>query len=150
MDGVTSQSGRASTLLIVIMAVLGLGLGASIYLNYDQAQRADQERRLLKGEITDLRYQLKQDSESSASSASPSPGPSPTPELTPAPTPSAERTVTTKSFVRLHARATTGSAVITSLNKGTVVTLGSFSNSAWQEVAVGGQHGYIAKSDLIY
>lgn len=159
MDGVTSQSGRAPILPIVIMAVLGVGLGAFIFLYYDQTQRAEQERRLLQGEITDLRYQLKQEGQSS-----PTPSPTPTPEVTPTPSPTptpapvlgdqttapAERTATTKSFVRLRARATTSSAVLAGLNKGTVVTLGPFSSSTWQEVTVGGQHGYVAKSYLIY
>ncbi len=73
------QHGRAPLLLIIITATLGLGFGALIYLNYAQYQRAEQDKRLLQGEITDLRYQLKQDS-----AASPSATPSPTPSSTPA------------------------------------------------------------------
>jgi hypothetical protein len=82
---VMSQAGRASILLIVICAALGLGLVASLYLNYDLAQRADQDRKQMKGEITDLRYQLKQDQEgvSPQASASPSPSPSPSPSGSP-------------------------------------------------------------------
>jgi hypothetical protein len=77
-----NELGRAPILLVVICATFGLGLGASMYLNYDQYQRAEQDRKLMQGEITDLRYQLKQDqgvspSPSPATSASPSPTPSP-------------------------------------------------------------------------
>lgn len=79
-----SQAGRAPILLIVICAALALGLVASLYLNYDQAQRADQDKKLMQGEITDLRYQLKQDQATSPSpEASPSPSADPSPSSAP-------------------------------------------------------------------
>jgi hypothetical protein len=68
---------------ILIAIVLGLGFGASAYLNYSQHERAEQDKRLLRGQITDLRYQLKQD----AMSPSPSPSTEPT-SSTPTPSPS--------------------------------------------------------------
>lgn len=166
MDGVTSQSGRASLSAIVIMSVLSVVALGSVGLNYFQYQQSSQERRLLKGEVTDLRYQLKQDQLAALPSPSPSPTldpvvtPPPTPEPSPTPaavlgaeatpTPPPGRTATTKAFVRLRSKATTNSSVVAGLNKGTVVTLGDFSSSTWQEVTANGQHGYVSKSYLIY
>src|ERR1035437_7195902 len=74
---------------VVIAAAFGIGLAASMYLNYNQNQTADQDRKLMQGQITDLRYQVKQDGLASASSASPTPSPLATPEsnATPTPTP---------------------------------------------------------------
>ncbi|MDB5178692.1 MAG: hypothetical protein JWN01_635 [Patescibacteria group bacterium] len=68
---------------ILIAIVLGLGFGASGYLNYSQHQRAEQDKKLLQGQITDLRYQLKQDQQAVGS-----PSPSPSGSVEPAPTPS--------------------------------------------------------------
>lgn len=76
----------AISLPIVIAAVLGIGFGASIFLNMVQHQRAEQERKLLQGQITDLTYQVKKDSEQSPST-SPTPEPLATPEATVTPTP---------------------------------------------------------------
>lgn len=166
MDGVTNQHGRATLPAIVIMSVLMIVALGSLGMNYFQYQQSSQERRLLKGEITDLRYQVKQDQLAAAGSQSPSPTldpvmtPPPTTEPTPTPaavlgaeatpTPAPARTATTKSFVRMRSKATTSSAVVAGLNKGTTVTLGSFSNAGWQEVTVDGKHGYVSKSYLIY
>jgi uncharacterized protein YgiM (DUF1202 family) len=86
-------------------------------------------------------------------SVSPSPSPtlSPTPVVTPAPTPApAAATATTVSFVRLRAGASTATAVVAELQGGTVVTLGAYSDSQWQEAYVNGAHGYIFKSYLRY
>lgn|GEM_PF-1162955 len=71
---------------VVIAAVFGIGLAASMYLNYNQNQTADQDRRLMQGQITDLRYQIKQDGLASAQSPSPSPlaTPEPSPSESPA------------------------------------------------------------------
>ncbi len=72
-----SQRGRAPILLIVIMATLGLGLGASGYLNYVQYQRAEQDKKQLQGQITDLRYQLTQNQQLASVKTTPSPSPEP-------------------------------------------------------------------------
>jgi hypothetical protein len=71
---------------IVIAAVLGLGFGASAYLNYAQHAQAMNDKKLLQGQITDLQYQVKQDQLAKASSPSPTPSdsPTPTPSATPA------------------------------------------------------------------
>ncbi len=101
-----SQAGRAPILLIVVMATLGLGLGASMYLNYNQYSQAEEDRKLLKGEITDLRYQLDQDQKASPS---PSPGSSssPSPAASPTPTPvlGTQSVVLAQLGVRLSASA---------------------------------------------
>lgn len=82
-----NESGRAPILLIVISAALGIGLGASLFFNFSMIQKADQDKDLLNGEITDLRYQLKQGSASPTPTPAPvasvaaSPSPSPTPVL---------------------------------------------------------------------
>ncbi len=75
----------AVNVLAVCTIVFGVGLALSAYLNYFQDQRAADEKRLLKGQITDLTYQLGQDRKSLSS-----PSPSATPEAvtTPLPTPS--------------------------------------------------------------
>lgn len=77
----------AANVLAVCAVVFGIGLASSAYLNYFQAQRAADEKRLLKGQITDLTYQVDQDRKS-ASSKSPSPSVSPleSPSPTPSPT----------------------------------------------------------------
>jgi hypothetical protein len=82
-----SQRGSIK-LPIVIAAVLGLGFGASAYLNYAQHQAAEQDKRLLQGQITDLRYQVDQDHHATPSpSASPTASPSASPASTPSPSP---------------------------------------------------------------
>jgi hypothetical protein len=83
-----SERGAAPVLMIVIAAALGLGLAASGYLNYVQYQRSSDEKRQLTGEISDLRYQLKQDGQTPAEpTASPSPSPSASPDSAVSPTP---------------------------------------------------------------
>lgn len=75
-----------ATLTIVIAGAFGVGFAASAYLNYVQFQRAQDDQRQLQGTITDLRYQLAQDSQASPSpSASVTPSPSPSPTQTPPP-----------------------------------------------------------------
>lgn len=160
MDGVLSEHGRAPVLTYVVIGALSLGLVASVYLNYAQAQRADQDHHLLQGQITDLRYQVQQDKQAAgAANATPTPSPSPsatpTPvlaaETTPTPTPTpAAATATVKSFVHLRARATTSSAIVTSLNAGAIVTLGAYSDARWQQITVAGKSGYVDKSYLKY
>ena len=72
----------------------------------------------------------------------------------PVPTPVAEtpavRTATTKSFVRFRAGRSTSSAVLAELDGGTVVTLGDYVDSKWQQVTYNGQTGYVAKVYLQY
>lgn len=67
----------------------------------------------------------------------------------PAPEPAAP-TATTKSFVRFRAGRSTSSAVLAELQAGTVVTLGSYVDSKWQQATYNGQTGYIAKTYLQY
>ena len=74
-------------LLIVVAMTFGLGLAASGYLNYVQFSRAQDDKAALNGQLTDLRYQLKQDSTKVSTTPSPkssaSPIPSPSPTITP-------------------------------------------------------------------
>jgi hypothetical protein len=74
---------KTNKLLTVMAITFAIGFVASAYLNYHQHQLAAQEKKLLQGEITDLRYQMKQDK-----AASPSPSPSEDPEPTASPSPS--------------------------------------------------------------
>ena len=67
----------------------------------------------------------------------------------PAPAP-VVRTATTKSFVRFRAGRSTSSAVLAELQGGTVVTLGDYVDSKWQQASYNGQTGYIAKVYLQY
>ncbi len=71
----------------VIAAVSGAGLAASIYLNINQHQMAEQDRKLMQGQITDLTYQVGQDKKASSTSTSPTPTPLATPEPSSTPTP---------------------------------------------------------------
>ncbi len=148
-------------LSIVVAATFGVGLGASLFLNYYQHQQADQDKRLLKGQITDLTYQVVQDR---ANANSPSPNPSGTPATSPSatapPSPSASpvlgaqapapATATTKQRVHLRAAASATSQDLGWVEANTAVTLGSFANANWQEVTVTTRHGYIAKTYLRY
>jgi hypothetical protein len=88
-----SERGVAN-IFVVCTVVFGLGLASSAYLNFFQAQRSADEKRLLKGQITDLAYQLGQDRKS-ATSPSPSPAvsDSPSPSANPSPTPSSSPSV---------------------------------------------------------
>lgn len=62
----------------------------------------------------------------------------------------AAKTATTKSFVRFRAGRSTSTAVLAELDGGTVVTLGSYSDSLWQQATYNGQTGYIYKRYLNY
>jgi len=90
----------------------------------------------------------KTDAKPSASPAT-TPTPTPTPAPTPAPTPDA-RTATTISFVHMRAGASTSTPILTDLNGGTVVTLGTYADSQWQQVYYNGQSGYVFKAYLRY
>ncbi len=78
-----SQRLSSPKLLIVIVVTFGLGLVASGYLNYVQFGRAKDDKDALNGQLTDLRYQLKQQVAAAQASPSPSVVPSPTPTETP-------------------------------------------------------------------
>ncbi len=91
-----------------------------------------------------------------AATPTPTPSPTPAPTLTPAPapvptpTPVPVRTAVTNSFVHLRAGASTSTTILANLNGGTVVTLGSYVDSQWQQVQYNGQNGYIFKTYLNY
>jgi hypothetical protein len=76
---------------IVIIAAVSCGFAASAYLNYHQYERAQADKKLLQGQITDLRYELNQQKATPSPSTalddpipSESPTPSPSPSSTPA------------------------------------------------------------------
>ena len=81
-----NNSERGSiNILMVCAVVFAVGLGASAFLNYYQAQRAADERTQLKGQISDLTYQIVQDHKASTARTSintPNPTPSGTPSAT--------------------------------------------------------------------
>jgi len=79
-----SQNRSGKNLLIVTAVTFGLGLAASGYLNYVQFGRAKDDKAALTGQLTDLRYQLKQQVATAQASPSPTPEPSPTPSVAPA------------------------------------------------------------------
>jgi len=152
-----SQRG-AIKLPVLISVVLGLGFAASAYLNVAQNQRANQDTKLLQGEITDLKYQVGQDKLASNTSPSPSPSPSPaaTPDATPQPSPSptpavlGASTKTLKTAGNIHADASKTSAVkISLLAAGSIVTLGSDVRNGYQQITTSnGVTGYILSSFL--
>jgi cytoskeletal protein RodZ len=144
----------------VIAAALGLGFGASAFLNVAQFQRADQERKLMQGEITDLRYQVDQDKKNgTADAATPSPSPSGSPTPSPSASPQVEaastttKSATVKTPLNVHADASKSSAVklsYTSLPAGATVTLGSDVRNGYQQITYNGVTGYIDASALTY
>ncbi len=160
-----NQRGFVS-LPIVIAAVFGIGLAASMYLNYSQFKASDQDRKLMQGEITDLRYQVKQDSLASASSPSPTPSPLATPEpkatSTPAPssTPvlgaSTAKAATVKKFstssaqpnLRTQPNSKSSSAILMAhVSAGTLVAyVDQAITAGYAHVTINGQTGYILAS----
>jgi uncharacterized protein YgiM (DUF1202 family) len=148
-----SQRGAIS-LPVIIAAVLGLGFAASVYLNIAQHQRADQDRKLLQGEIVDLRYQIGQDK--LATNATPVPSPEATPDATPEPSPSgtpavlgASTTKTLKTKGNVHSDASVSSSIVIHLlPAGTTVTLGTDVRNGYQQITVNGVTGYILASFL--
>jgi uncharacterized protein YgiM (DUF1202 family) len=131
-----------------------VGFGASAYLNIAQQQRADQDKKLLQGEITDLRYQLGQDK--LASATSPSPSPAASPDATPAPSPSntpavlGSSTKTVKTAGNVHTDASASSPIkIKLLAAGSSVTLGADVRNGYQQITTSdGVTGYILSSFL--
>lgn len=77
------------------------------------------------------------------------PTPVPTPLPTPVPTVVVPGAVT-NSFVHLRAGASTATPILTDLQAGTRVVLGSYRDSQWQEVTVNGYHGYVFRAYLQY
>jgi uncharacterized protein YgiM (DUF1202 family) len=161
--------GGTIKLSVVIAAVLGLGFGSSAFLNYQQHQQADQDKKLLQGEIVDLRYQLKQDqlaaaggSPSPSPSASPSPDPSASPTASPSPQPSttpavlgdnapAPKTATVKTAANLHSGPSAKSSTLIKLvPAGTLATLGSNASGGYQQITINGKTGYMLASFLQY
>lgn len=152
----TSQRGSIK-LSIVIATVFGLGLAASMYLNYSQATNAAQDHKLLQGQITDLRYQVNQDI---AASAGPSPTPTPlaTPDPSPTPTPTpvlgastAKATIVKKSSVQPNFRSQPngGSILVSHVAAGTPVTyVDSSLTAGYAHVTINGATGYILASYL--
>ncbi len=148
---------------VVIAAVFGIGLAASMYLNYNQNKTAEQDRKLMQGQITDLRYQVKQDSLASASSASPTPTPLATPDSSPTPTPSptpvlgastAKATIVKKSSLQPNFRSQPNSKwssviLIAHVAANTPVTYVDESLSGgYAHVTINGTAGYILASYL--
>ncbi len=148
---------------VVISIALGAGFLASVFLNITQHQQAAQDKKLLQGEITDLRYQVNQDKLAAAGSPSPSPSVTPlaTPEASPspsaAPTPSptavldaSTKTTTVKKSGNVHVGPSVSSKTLipyTQLPAGTTVTLGEKSGD-YQQITVNGVTGYILASYL--
>jgi len=50
----------------------------------------------------------------------------------------------------MRSGASTTTPIVADLNGGSVVTLGSYSDSQWQQVTYNGLNGYIFKSYLAY
>jgi hypothetical protein len=161
VDTVKLSQRGAISLPVVIAAVLGLGFGASAYLNYAQYQRAEQDKKLLGGEITDLKYQVELDKKSGQASPTPPPTgtPSPSPSPSPTPTPvldastSNTKTATIKTPGNVHADASKSSKILVSytrLPQGTSVMLGTDLRGGYQQITVNGTTGYILASYLQY
>jgi hypothetical protein len=162
-----SQKG-AVKLSVVVAAVLGFGFSASAFLNISQHQRAEQERKLMQGEIVDLRYQVQQDKlASDHPSPSPSPSPdsladipsdSPTPSpgatpavlgdsATPAPTPPPATKVLTED-ANLRATASKTSDLKARVHKNDVATIIGDPSGSYQQVTINGMTGYVLTSVL--
>ena len=69
---------------------------------------------------------------------------------TPTPAAPAIPTATTNSFVHLRAAKSVSSAILTDLNAGTTVQLGSDADATWQGVTYQGKSGYIYRAYLQY
>lgn len=83
----------------------------------------------------------------------PTPSPTPTPTVTPTSTPIATPsvpTVVTNGFVHMRSGASTSTPIVTDLQAGTTLILGSYSDSQWQQVSYNGINGYVFKAYLTY
>jgi len=148
-------------LQIIISIALGLGFGASAFLNYQQHQRAEQDKKLLQGEITDLRYQREQDQKASTSpSPSASPSASPSPDTSPTPTPSStpavagdstsQKTGVMKAAANVRKEPSSNAEKVfpSMLPKGTTVAIGTDARNGYQQITVNGKTGYVLASYL--
>jgi hypothetical protein len=79
----------------------------------------------------------------------PSPTVSPSASAVPSASPSPSR-ATTNGVVHLRVGPSVNTDVMTDVPSGTVVTLGAYSDSSWQQVTYKGFNGYIFKSYLNY
>ncbi len=79
-----TEKGGIGVLSAVIIATLSVGLAASMYLNYSIYKNAQDDKRQTQGELTDLRYQVKQDALAGTASAAPEPSATPSPSPSPA------------------------------------------------------------------
>ncbi len=147
--------------LKAVTVLLGAGLVVAVGASIWQAQQSAQDKRLLQGEITDLRYQVSQDRLAATATPTPSPDitPNPSPDASPTPTPVLGDTtqVLTKiisnpsvnGYANLHTGMGASSSVIEKLPNGTSVTLGTSGNGSYQQVtAPDGKTGYVVKSWL--
>lgn len=99
--------------------------------------------------ITDDRSVRLSTSPQATATPIPTPSVTPTPVPTPVPT-AAAPTVTTISFVHMRTGASTSTPILTDLNGGTVLTLGAYADSQWQQVYYNGRSGYVFKAYLRY
>ncbi|HEX3081824.1 MAG TPA: hypothetical protein VHQ86_01080 [Candidatus Saccharimonadia bacterium] len=169
MWGTRLVTGRGFVKLSTVIAIaLGCGFVASVILNIVQNQRANQDHRLLQGEITDLRYQVNEDKQQLAS-PTPSPSPTASPDATPeptaspmaeaSPTPAPDPGVTTMTVINtgvassqpnLRAAAKSSStSLISHVPAGTTATLvdaGLYNN--YRHVTINGKTGYLLAAYL--
>lgn len=154
-----SQSGFVK-LPVLLAIVFGLGLGASMYLNWFQHQQAAQEAKLLNGTILDLRYQVAQDKlaqsgQSQSPSPSPSDSPSPDPSANPSPSPTSTpavagastQTKTVNTRAKFHSAPNTSSSSVW-VAVGTSVTVLGAAPDEYSKVMIGDKTGYIKTSFL--
>lgn len=150
---------------ILLAVVFGVGFGASVFLNYQQHQRAEQDRKLMQGEIADLRYQVRQDQLALANggsvptptpSATPapegSPSPAPSPSATPAPSPdvlgSSQTTKTLRQDANLRTAAKSSSSLVARVHKGDTATILGEPSNGYRNVTINGKTGYVLDSVL--
>jgi hypothetical protein len=154
----------------VITVTLAIGFVASAFLNISQHQRAQQDHKMMQGEITDLRYQVNQDrlalgeaspSPSPKASPSSSPAAAPTASASPSPTPAAvlDANTQTKTVKQTGSASTQPNLrrqpnssltpLISHVPAGTPVTLVDDSlQNGYRHVTISGQTGYILASYL--
>jgi len=155
---------RGINLPIVIAVVMGLGFGASAFLNMAQYARSEQDKKLLRGEITDLKYQVEQDRLAGNVGASPSPSPeasetpSPSPDTAPTPSASPEvagaaaRTMTVRTAATFRSAPNASAAHVdgfpNKLPVGTVVTVTGDKNGSYYPATYNGSNGYLLADAL--
>ena len=95
----------AVNVVMVCAIVFGIGMGASVLLNFVQAQRASDDKAQLKGQIGDLTYQVDQDRKL-LSNGTPTPTVSPSASPSPSPSPTAATSAKTIIFTELGVSVT--------------------------------------------